>query len=207
MADVATLRRQCWLFAVGSSFFAIGTAPGFTAVAGAGATNVLCFAGSWFFTTAAWMQLRLSDRGTAWWSSAIQFAGTILFNVSTGASVWAHTVHGERRYVWAPDATGSLAFLISGVLGVIVVGLWAPRSVDWQAEWINLAGCVAFGVSAVAAFVTKAGTTEDIGLANLGTFAGALCFLAAALLILPGRRGLRPPPAHPPSTAPGPHRR
>ncbi len=85
MADIATLRRQCWLFAVGSSLFAVGTAPGFTAVAGSGATNALCFVGSWFFTTAAWMQLRLSERGTAWWSSAIQFAGTILFNVSTGA--------------------------------------------------------------------------------------------------------------------------
>lgn len=189
MAEFATLRRQCLLFAVGSSFFAAATVPGFPAAAGSGAANALCFIGSWFFTTAAWMQLRLSGRGTAWWSAAVQFAGTILFNISTGASVWAHTIHGERRYVWVPDATGSTAFLVSGVLGVLVVGLWAPKSVDWQAEWINLLGCTAFGVSALAAFVTKAGVTVDERTANLGTFVGALCFLVAALRILPDERG------------------
>ncbi|GAS95123.1 uncharacterized protein RMCC_2089 [Mycolicibacterium canariasense] len=193
MGAVATLRRQCWLFVVGSAFFATATVPGFSALAGSGAANALCFVGSWFFTTAAWMQLRLSDDGVPWWSSAVQFVGTVLFNVSTGAAVWAHSVLGERRYVWAPDATGSTAFLISGVLGVVVVGWWAPKSVDWQAEWINLVGCVAFGVSALAAFVTRAGATVDAPLANLGTFVGALCFLVAALLILPrGRQDQQP---------------
>lgn len=187
MAGFATLTRQCWLFAIGSTFFAVATAPGFAEAAGAGASNALCFIGSWFFTTAAWMQLSLSDHGIGWWSAASQFAGTILFNVSTGASVWAHTIHAERRDVWAPDATGSLAFLISGALGVLIVGRWAPKSVDWQAGWINLIGCVAFGVSAAAAFVFKTGVTMDERLANLGTFIGALCFLVAALLVLPRR--------------------
>jgi energy-converting hydrogenase Eha subunit A len=189
VAGLATLTRQCLLFAIGSTFFAVATAPGFAAITGSGASNALCFVGSWFFTTAAWMQLALaeSDRGIGWWSAASQFAGTILFNVSTGASVWAHTVHAERREVWAPDATGSLAFLVSGVLAVMVVGRWAPRSVDWQAGWINLIGCIAFGVSAAAAFVFKTGITVNAPLANLGTFVGALCFLAAALLLLPRR--------------------
>lgn len=182
---IATLTRQCWLFAIGSTFFAVATAPGLSVVAGAGATNALCFVGSWFFTTAAWMQYVLSPRGLQWWSAAVQFAGTILFNISTGAAVWAHTVLGERRLVWAPDATGSLAFLISGVLGMLVVGWWVPKSVDWQAEWINLVGCVAFGVSALAAFVTKTGVTVDLWTANMGTFVGALCFLTAAFLVLP----------------------
>ncbi len=192
MAAVATLSRQCRLFAIGSAFFAIATVPGLAASIGSGAADGLCFIGSWFFTTAAWMQLALSeadrgsDRGLGWWSAAVQFAGTVLFNVSTGASVWAHTVHAERREVWAPDATGSLAFLISGVLAVMVVGWWSPRSVEWQAGWINLIGCIAFGTSAVAAFVLKTGATVDQPLANLGTFVGALCFLSAALLI--GRR-------------------
>jgi hypothetical protein len=48
-------------------------------------------------------------------------------------------------------------------------------------------GCVAFGVSALGAFVTKSGVTEDALLANVGTFIGALCFLAAALVVLPRR--------------------
>lgn len=187
MAALATLSRQCWLFAIGSLFFAVATAPGFATLAGTGASNALCFTGSWFFSTAAWMQLRLSDRGIGWWSSASQFAGTILFNVSTGAAVWAHTVHGDRHDVWAPDAAGSLAFLVSGALAVRLVGRWAPGSADWQASWINLVGCMAFGVSAVAAFVFASGVTLDERMANLGTFAGALCFLAAALLLFPRR--------------------
>lgn len=187
MSGFATLNRQCRLFAIGSTFFAVATAPGFAALAGAGASNALCFAGSWCFTAAAWMQLALSGRGIGWWSSASQFAGTILFNVSTGAAVWAHTIHAERRDVWAPDATGCVAFLISGVLAVMSVGGWAPRSADWQAGWINLVGCVAFAISAAAAFVFKTGVTANAALANLGTFVGALCFLTAALLVLPRR--------------------
>ena len=124
-----------------------------------------------------------------WLSAAAQFAGTILFNISTGASLWAHAVKPERRLVWAPDFVGSLAFLVSGALGVVavtaVVGIFELKSRDWQAEWINMIGCLAFGVSALAAFVTKSGVTEDALLANVGTFVGALCFLVAALLILP----------------------
>lgn len=188
---LATLTRQCRLFAIGSAFFAVATLPGLPAHLGAGLADALCFAGSWFFTTAAWMQLTLADptMRTAWLSAAVQFVGTLLFNVSTGASVWAHAVTEQRRLVWAPDAFGSAAFLVSGVLGVVAVtatvGLVAVKSVDWQAEWINLVGCVAFGASALGAFVRKSGVTEDEVLANLGTFVGALCFLAAALLALP----------------------
>ncbi|TFV60390.1 hypothetical protein E4P42_05490 [Mycobacterium sp. PS03-16] len=188
-----TPARQCWLFAIGSSLFALATAPGFAPLAGAGAANVLCFAGSFFFTSAAWIQLsRSRDRPRAeWLSAATQFMGTLLFNVSTGAAVWAHAVAAERRLVWAPDATGSAAFLVSGALGIVAVsasaGLVAARSRDWQAQWINMIGCVAFGVSAVGAFVRPTGVTADALLANTGTFTGALCFLAAALLVLPRR--------------------
>lgn len=188
---MATLRRQCWLFAIGSSLFAIATMPGVSATAGAGLANLLCFIGSWFFTTAGWMQMVLSGPalGIGWLSAATQFVGTILFNVSTGSALWAHAVRPERRLVWAPDALGSVAFLVSGVLGVLavtaVVGAIELKSRDWQAEWINMVGCVAFAVSALGAFVRKNGVSEDALLANLGTFVGALCFLVAALLVLP----------------------
>lgn len=190
---MATLRRQCWLFAIGSSLFAVATLPGSSAIAGAGLANLLCFIGSWFFTAAGWMQLVLAGPALriGWLSAASQFAGTILFNISTGSALWAHAVKPERRLVWAPDVTGSLAFLVSGVLGVVAitaaVGIFELKSRDWQAEWINMVGCVAFGVSALGAFVTTTGVTEDALLANLGTFIGALCFLAAALMGLPRR--------------------
>ncbi len=125
-----------------------------------------------------------------WLSAAIQFAGTILFNISTGAAVWAHATGVRRHYVWAPDAMGSIAFLVSAALGVaaatIAIGLIALGSRDWQAEWINMIGSIAFGVSAIGAFfVRRTGITEDALVANLGTFLGALCFLGAALLVLP----------------------
>lgn len=191
-----TLARQCWLFAIGSTLFAVATVPGFAAAAGAGAANGLCFAGSFFFTSAAWLQLVRSRSGSGLelLEAATQFMGTLLFNVSTGAALWAHAVAEQRHLVWAPDATGSVAFLVSGGLGVAAVtasaGLFAPRSRDWQAQWVNMAGCVAFGASALGAFVTPAGVTADALLANTGTFVGALCFLAAALLVLPpGRCG------------------
>ena len=184
-----TLTRQCWLFAVGSTFFAVACAPGFPMLAGAGAANLLCFIGSWFFTTAGWMQLKLSDRSdeTAeieWYSAAVQFAGTVLFNVSTGAALLMQSTGWRRHLVWTPDAVGSLAFLISGVLAVAALTVDSVRR-DRLTAWLNMVGCLAFGVSAAAAFVRRSGVTEDAWLANLGTFIGALCFLAAALLGLP----------------------
>jgi hypothetical protein len=194
---MATLRRQCWLFAIGSLLFALATMPGVSATVGAGLPNLLCFIGSWFFTTAGWMQLVLSGPASriGWASAAVQFVGTLLFNISTGASLWAHAVRPERHFVWAPDAFGSVAFLVSGVLGVVAVtvavGAFELKSRDWQAEWINLVGCIAFGVSALGAWVTASGVTADALLANAGTFVGALCFLIAALLALP--RGSKDP--------------
>lgn len=185
-----TLARQCWLFVIGSALFALATLPGFAPWAGAEAANALCFAGSFFFTSAAWLQL-VRARGESRadrYCAATQFVGTLLFNISTGAAVWAVTAGEERRLVWAPDATGSVAFLVSGVLGIVAVGRFVPASRDWQAQWVNMIGCVAFGASALGAFVRRTGVTEDALLANAGTFIGALCFLAAALLILPARR-------------------
>ncbi|MGA8328704.1 MAG: hypothetical protein WB777_05360 [Mycobacterium sp.] len=194
------LRRQCWLFAIGSSLFAIGTAPGFAVVGGAGATNLLCFIGSWFFTSAALIQLLLNraswsrSRGThskrlELLAAATQFIGTLRFNVSTGVALWAHRIPTRRHFVWWPDATGSVSFLISGVLGVaavsLTVGLVQLKSREWLAAWTNMAGSIAFGASAAGAFITKTGVTDDALLANAGTFLGALCFLIAAVLMLP----------------------
>jgi hypothetical protein len=171
-------------------------------VGGAGATNLLCFIGSWFFTSAALTQLMLSRpyprrswgtpaKRVEWLSAATQFVGTVRFNVSTGAALWANRIPARRHFVWWPDATGSVSFLISGTLGVVAVsltvGLVRPKSREWLAAWINMVGCVAFGASAAGAFISKTGVTEDAWVANVGTFAGALCFVIAARLMLPKR--------------------
>ena len=179
-----------------------GTTPGFAAMASATTTNALCFLGFWFFTSAAAIQVLQSrtSESRSWadpsaradfLSAAIQFVGTLLFNVSTGAALFAHRIPAQRRFVWAPNAEGSVAFLVSATLAIvaltITVGVAELKSRDWQAAWLNMAGSIAFGASAVGAFVRRTGVTEDALLANVGRFFGALCFLTAALLILPDR--------------------
>ncbi len=108
-----TLPKQCWGFVVGSACFAIGSAPGgLTGILGPSA-NVVFFVGSWFFTAAALIQLLLSGPMTTevdgaqliraeWLSAAVQFFGTLLFNVSTGAALRAHTIAAEKHFVWNP---------------------------------------------------------------------------------------------------------
>ncbi len=196
------LQFQCRLFMIGSSLFAAGTGPGFATLWGADAANLLCFMGSWFFTSAAVAQLSLSKPATrqTWGmpstraeclSSGIQLFGTLNFNLSTGAAVWAQRVAARRHLVWGPDAVGSIAFLVSGALGVAAVALALGHvrlaSRQWLAASTSMIGSIAFGASAAGAFVTKTGTTEDAQLAQLGTFAGALCFLIAAFVRLPKR--------------------
>ena len=51
-----------------------------------------------------------------------------------------------------------------------------------------MVGSIAFGVSAVAAYVVPSdGELRNVALANLGTFVGAICFLVGGLLLLPER--------------------
>jgi hypothetical protein len=205
--NVGMLRAQCRLFVIGSSLFAIGTVPGFAILHYADATNLLCFMGSWFFTSAALIQLLLSrpSMSRSWsmpsmraecLSAAIQLFGTLNFNLSTGAALWAQRVPARRHFVWLPDAAGSIAFLLSGALGVVAVtltvGLVRAKSRLWLAAYTSMLGSIAFGASAIGAFITKTGSAEDAQLAQLGTFVGALCFMVAALLRLPQRLSPRP---------------
>jgi hypothetical protein len=200
------LRNQCRLFVVGSSLFAIGTAPGFAILCGAEASKLLCFMGSWFFTSAALIQLLLSrpSMSRSWettsiraecLSAAIQLFGTLNFNLSTGAALWAQRIPKRRHFEWWPDAAGSVAFLVSGALGVVAVtltvGLIQLKSRIWSAAWTSMLGSIAFGASAVGAFITKTGDQADEQLADLGTCGGALCFLVAALLRLPKHSSTR----------------
>jgi hypothetical protein len=62
----------------------------------------------------------------------------------------------------------------------------ARRSRDWWIALVNLVGCVAFGISAVASYVVPStGDALDLAGANVFTSLGALCFLIGALLLLP----------------------
>ena len=89
-----------------------------------------------------------------------------------------------NRLVWTPDWRGSICFLVSGCLAYAVAGRRWTR--DWWIAAVNLAGCVAFGISAVAAYVVPStGSAIDLAGANVFTSLGALGFLIGALLLLP----------------------
>ncbi|MFF2050175.1 hypothetical protein ACFVU2_01120 [Leifsonia sp. NPDC058194] len=208
-ALVPTLTKQCWGFMIGSALFALGSAPGFGQWAGASTSNLCYFFGAWFFTFAALLQLLMSGRATvpvsygsgtmvraAWLAAATQFFGTLLFNVSTSAAIGAKAIETEKHLVWTPDAAGSVAFLISGVFVLVAFArtdrFWNPRSIDWWSGQINFLGCVAFGVSAVGAYILANGDAKNDALANGGTFIGALCFFFASLIVLPLWRARAP---------------
>lgn len=187
-------RREALLFAIGSVCFALGALPGYASLVGTTADNATYALGSVFFTTASFIQWRLTGRWrpggwrdagwSDWWSAAVQFPGTLLFNVSTFSAL----IGGD--HVWRPDAVGSALFLVSSVLAVHAVTirdrLWDPTARSWKVAWLNLAGSIAFGISAVGAYVAPGSDQpSNVAVANLGTFVGALGFLAGALLMSP----------------------
>ena len=178
---------QRWIaagFAIGSVCFFVGPFPGFVQLVGAGADAWVFFIGSIFFTASASVELvhATADRprrDATWWSAAIQFAGTLFFNLSTGDVLRSDlSTLQEDRLIWAPDVFGSACFLVSGVLAYRVSS--KPRTM----AGINLAGCVFFGISAVASYVVpETGSILDLAAANWNTALGALCFLVGALML------------------------
>ena len=128
-----------------------------------------------------------------WWATAVQLAGTVYFNVSTGNAVRADlTAQAAHQHVWRPDAVGSVCFLVASALAWFEVchgwAAWRPRSWAWWITLANLIGSVAFGVSAVAGYIDPAtGQLHNAERSNLGTLIGAVCFFAGALLLLPER--------------------
>lgn len=202
------------LFAVGSACFALGALPGYSTAVGLTADATTFFVGSLFFTTAAALQYlqATSRRGGIeggprtqrrrvitwepdridWWATTVQLLGTVFFNISTFAALHASTVQQMNRRVWTPDVFGSVCFLVASWLAWSEVchgrWSWPPRGWPWWIAALNLFGSVAFGVSAVAAYVVP--TTEQVrnaALMNAGTFVGAVAFLIGAALLLPER--------------------
>jgi YrhK-like protein len=214
-------RASWWiavLFVVGSTCFLLGPLPFFLDAVGPQADAWVFFVGSVFFTCAAtlqWLETVNADPGPVttsrgplrlvaweprridWWSSGVQLVGTVFFNATTWRAL--STAVGATSYdqaVWRPDAYGSICFLVSGYLAhVEVSGGWlhgAPRSLEGVLVAVNLFGCVAFAVSAVASYVPP--STSDfvaVNVANAATSIGALAFLVGAVLLLP--EGARSP--------------
>ncbi|WP_276329506.1 YrhK family protein [Agromyces badenianii] len=212
------LRRESWGFAIGSLCFLVGAIPFYAEWAGPVGVGVTFFAGSILFTLAAFIQLSLSGRrppriGTNradradWWAAAIQFGGTLFFNLSTAAALAAAIADPTRLGAgWRPDAWGSAAFLVSSGLAVVATKrrgeLWDADARSWHGTWLNLVGSIAFGASAFGAYVVpETGSLVSEFWANLGTLIGAACFLVAALL---SRRTIDAGPGPGPEAEPEP---
>jgi hypothetical protein len=135
----------------------------------------------------------LEARRIDWWATAIQLLGTLFFNVTTFTALDAALSPKQSDLVvWTPDALGSVCFLVASELAFAEAGhawlSWRPRSMGWRIAAINLLGSVFFGISAIAGWVQPAtGDTLNAALDTSGTFWGAVCFLAGAvLLLIPG---------------------
>jgi hypothetical protein len=206
----APTARGWWiaiLFAIGSLLFAIGSVPGYTSAVGGVWDTVTYFIGSLFFTAASFLSYReavdaapharrffvFQPARIDWWATAVQLAGTVYFNVSTGAAMVTDlSAQAAHQHVWRPDAIGSVCFLISSLLAWYEVchgwAAWRPRSYAWWITLVNLLGSIAFGVSAVAGYVNPVtGQVHDVGRADTQTLIGAVCFLIGAILLLPER--------------------
>jgi hypothetical protein len=217
------------LFGVGSVCFALGSFPLYATTVGTTPDNITFFVGSIFFTVASFLQytevantptglvdarrdglrslLRIRHRRIDWWAAAIQLLGTLWFNRTTLSALLVGLGASSKHHpIWRPDALGSICFLVSSWLAWAEecdgAFAWRPWRISWWITALNLVGSVAFGVSAVASYVTSSGQLLSLALTNLGTFVGALCFLAGAILLLP-ERTLQSPDAEP---RPGPGR-
>ena len=185
------------LFAGGSACFVVASLPGFVQLVGSEVVGVVYFVGSLQFTAAAAIQWLATIRrlGLDWWSSGIQFVGTLLFNRNTYNAMQAGLeANSYDRLVWTPDVLGSICFLIASYLAYAqACGGFVRRPRRDRPSVIailNLAGSVAFGIAAIAAYwVPTSGSVLDLAATNGFTALGGLCFLVGALLLLPGGVG------------------
>jgi hypothetical protein len=199
-------------FALGATGFLIAPFPGYYDLVGESAVAITFFAGSILFTLGGGLQSSLAFPGrhdggaarAAWWSAAIQSAGTVFFNVTTYRAMSVAISNSRyNQLVWRPDALGSICFLISGAVAYRASQRrgwhgWLPvrGARGWWQPSVNLLGCVFFGVSAIAGHVVPStGSVLDLAASNLNTCLGAACFLACALGTLRVARASSSPPA------------
>ena len=134
-----------------------------------------------------------APRNLDWLACAVQFTGTLWFNWSTGNALRENIAAATAdQRVWRPDALGSIAFLVASGIACVVARRdmvhGQPRPREWRISEVNMLGSVAFGVSAVAAYIVPAtGDAWNAELSNLGTLVGAVCFLIGAVMLLPKR--------------------
>lgn len=208
------------LFAIGSTLFTVGAAGATwplsvpAALRDPSVQNWSFVVGAVFFTSAAWLQwlealngdvadalrngaphrwqwIGWRPRNLGYLASAVQLAGTILFNFDTAdALITGLSWKGEDLLVWTPNMVGCACFLIASYLAYAEVShgvaSFAPRSVSWWITVVNLFGSVAFQASALYSLARpEAATAGSLFWANFYTALGGVCFFAGSYLMIP----------------------
>jgi hypothetical protein len=209
-------RRNWWmavLFALGSTCFVVAALAAQWASSPRAAIGVTFFVGSILFTSASYIQYSevvnverdldpRTERGRwrpaswepariDWLAAAVQLVGTVFFNVTTFTGMkHGLSISQNNRRVWAPDAVGSICFLVSSELALAeVCHRWVCvrwRTLSWRIAALNMLGSIAFGAAAIASLLEpSSGEPISARLTNAGTALGGLCFLVAALALMP----------------------
>ncbi len=200
------------LFMIGSSLFILGSLLYLAGNSNFHLINVVFFSGSLFFTSAGYSsyyqainaETSVGDgmrprarRVLAWqparmdyWITSLLLLGTIMFNLNTFDAFLDLGWLGTDLLIWVPDTIGSILFLLSAILGVFELchrlWCWQWHSISWWIVVTNFAGCVAFMISAVLAFVRPDPILDNLAVyATLFTLIGAVCFLVSSYLLWP----------------------
>lgn len=176
-------------FVVGGSLFAIGAALAQADVGSPRLVAAVYLAGGVFFCAGGLASVRLAGSDQlARVSATVLFAGTLVFAINLLDSLIGDLSPAQYdRLVWSPDMVGCALFLVSGHIAMTAIShswrpCWRPQRRDWWIVAVNQLGSILFMVSAVASLVRADGDMVAIGIANLGTLTGALCFAIAGLI-------------------------
>lgn len=199
--EIRDLYLMGYGFGVGSALFAAGAVLSALEWNPVG-TAVVYALGAVCFTFAAGVQWLAAGarrpphplRDPDWMSAAIQFPGTIAFNIMTIRALVLAAQPGQVEYgqVWTPDVVGSALFLVASWVA------WHPiarakrhRAIAGRSKVITLAnmmGSLFFAFSAWGAALLPDGEYQSPFWNNFGTFVGAACFLVGAVCLLPHAR-------------------
>jgi hypothetical protein len=211
LSDAAAAARRGGLnrvasvaFVLGGSLFALGACFAGLDVGTLTTVNVTYLVGGFFFSLGGYTSVLLTSDVTAgrvrWWraqpdrrawlSSVVLFAGTLSFAVSlVAAFAEGLTPRQSNTWIWLPDMTGCVCFLVSGHLAMLSVGdghvVLRAREVSWWVVAVNQLGSVLFFLAGLAAFTRPATSSAvNVALVNWGTFAGAVCFAVGGVVQL-----------------------